>query len=110
MSNSRARARGIGTSGVDRDSKNCGRGARHRATWRATGQTESFRMPLYEYICKDCGSRFEVMRRMSERNDAPDCEKCGSADTALALSATAFLGATVGGGNDCSTSAWTGGG
>jgi putative FmdB family regulatory protein len=68
-------------------------------------------MPLYEYICKDCGNRFEVMRRMSERNDAPDCEKCGSEETALALSATAFLGASAGGGgNACSTSAWTGGG
>jgi putative FmdB family regulatory protein len=68
-------------------------------------------MPLYEYICKNCGKRFEVMRRMSERNDAPDCKDCGSEDTALALSASAFLGVSSGGaGAACSTSSWTGGG
>lgn len=68
-------------------------------------------MPLYEYVCQDCGGRVEVMRRMSERSDAPGCEKCGSGNTALALSASAFLGGTGGGGGGaCSTSAWTGGG
>lgn len=65
-------------------------------------------MPLYEYVCADCGSRVEVIRRMSERNKGPDCVKCGSPETVLALSASAFIGA--GGGNSCSTSAWTGGG
>ena len=68
-------------------------------------------MPLYEYICKNCGNRIERMRRMSERADAPDCDQCGSEDTTLALSASAFLGANSGGGgNACSTSTWTGGG
>jgi len=66
-------------------------------------------MPLYEYICRNCGNRVEVMRRMSERTDAPACQKCGE-ETTLALSASAFLGAGTGGGNACSTSTWTGGG
>lgn len=67
-------------------------------------------MPLYEYECRDCGKRFEVIRRMSERSDAPACEDCGSEETALALSTTAFLGGTGGGANACSTQSWTGGG
>jgi putative FmdB family regulatory protein len=69
-------------------------------------------MPLYEYRCEDCGHRFEAMRRMSERADAPGCPECGSAATVLALSASAFLGGGGGGGGGgaCSTNAWTGGG
>jgi putative FmdB family regulatory protein len=67
-------------------------------------------MPLYEYVCQDCGARVERMRRMSERTDAPRCEDCGSENTALALSASSFLGGAGGGGGACSTSAWTGGG
>ena len=68
-------------------------------------------MPLYEYTCKDCGNRFEVIRRMSERTDPPECKVCGSEETALAMSTSAFLGANAGGGGGaCSTSTWTGGG
>jgi putative FmdB family regulatory protein len=68
-------------------------------------------MPVYEYLCRECGGRSEAMRRMSERADAPPCARCGSEQTELALSAPAFLGGCGGGGSDaCSTSAWTGGG
>lgn len=68
-------------------------------------------MPLYEYLCRDCGGRVEAMRRMSERENAPRCESCGSERTELAMSATSFLGGSgSGAGGACSTSAWTGGG
>lgn len=68
-------------------------------------------MPLYEYSCPDCGTRFEAMRRMSQRNEAPPCKECGSEKTKLALSSSAFLGGSGGGsGGACSTQAWTGGG
>lgn len=68
-------------------------------------------MPLYEYQCRDCGSRVEAMRRMSERENAPACASCGSERTGLAMSATSFLGGSGGAsGGACSTSAWTGGG
>ena len=35
-------------------------------------------MPLYEYQCRQCGHRFEVIQKFS---DAPlsQCEKCGGA-------------------------------
>lgn len=67
-------------------------------------------MPLYEYSCQDCGHRYEAIRRMSERADAPECPKCASRQTALALSAPAFLGGSSGGASACSTGTWTGGG
>lgn len=45
-------------------------------------------MPLYEYLCDDCGHRFEVIRKFS---DAPldKCPKCGGAVRKL-QSAPAF--------------------
>jgi putative FmdB family regulatory protein len=69
-------------------------------------------MPLYEYLCQGCGRRFEAMRRMSERANGPACPSCGREESALAMSATAFVGGSHGGGagGACSTGAWTGGG
>ncbi|MBE5809067.1 MAG: zinc ribbon domain-containing protein [Clostridiales bacterium] len=34
-------------------------------------------MPLYDYKCPKCGHRFEVLKTISERENAV-CEKCGS--------------------------------
>lgn len=34
-------------------------------------------MPIYEYRCEDCGTKFEkLVRRASERSDV-DCPSCG---------------------------------
>jgi|YelNatPaOPRAMG01_1025707.scaffolds.fasta_scaffold26639_2 putative FmdB family regulatory protein len=35
-------------------------------------------MPTYEYRCADCGERFEITCRMSEREQLAVCPKCGS--------------------------------
>ncbi|NJD10942.1 MAG: zinc ribbon domain-containing protein [Gemmatimonadetes bacterium] len=68
-------------------------------------------MPVYEYQCRSCGRRFEALRRMSERTQAPRCPKCGAEETELAFSAPAFLGGSSGGSSgSCGTSTWTGGG
>lgn len=45
-------------------------------------------MPLYEYACRTCGTRFERMRKLSERLNGPGCPACGQ-PTALAMSAPA---------------------
>lgn len=34
-------------------------------------------MPLYEYRCRDCGHRFEILRRMGEGADGLLCPRCG---------------------------------
>ncbi len=54
-------------------------------------------MPLYEYHCRACGKRFDEMRRMAERLNAPPCPTCGSEQTELAISAPAVFGGSGGG-------------
>ena len=34
-------------------------------------------MPLYEYICRECGHAFEVLQRMGARGDELRCPACG---------------------------------
>lgn len=66
-------------------------------------------MPTYDYKCRDCGRRFDAMRRMSERANAPSCPECGSPQTELALSAPFVAGGGSGGGGS-SCNSYTGGG
>jgi len=49
-------------------------------------------MPLYEYACRDCGGRFERMRKTAERLSAPACPTCASSETMLVMSVTARVG------------------
>ncbi len=65
-------------------------------------------MPTYVYHCRDCDSRFDAMRRMSERANAPTCPHCGSEHTELALSAPFVAAGSGGGGGSCNS--FTGGG
>jgi len=33
-------------------------------------------MPIYEYVCADCDSKFEQMRPLSQSGQGADCPKC----------------------------------
>jgi putative FmdB family regulatory protein len=35
-------------------------------------------MPLYEYRCRECDIRFEVLQRLSEGSEGLTCPKCGA--------------------------------
>lgn len=48
-------------------------------------------MPVYEYYCAGCASRFEALRPMSQANTAIACPRCGAADTQKVLSAFAAI-------------------
>jgi putative FmdB family regulatory protein len=48
-------------------------------------------MPLYEYLCKECGEEFEKMVRFSEANNSPACPSCQSQDTHKKISTFASL-------------------
>jgi putative FmdB family regulatory protein len=50
-----------------------------------SGQKES-RMPVYEYACKDCGTRFESLRSMREADSPIACQHCASLNTTRKLS------------------------
>ena len=43
-------------------------------------------MPVYEYFCADCETKFEALRPMSKINDPIQCKNCESMHTARALS------------------------
>lgn len=35
-------------------------------------------MPLYEYVCPDCGLRFELLRPLRQASEAAPCPTCQS--------------------------------
>ena len=49
-------------------------------------------MPVYEYFCSDCHTKFDTLRSMSRADEAIACETCGSPHTARVLSMFAFKG------------------
>ncbi|TYP56663.1 FmdB family zinc ribbon protein [Thermosediminibacter litoriperuensis] len=44
-------------------------------------------MPVYEYKCEDCGHRFEVLRKLQERDEPIECPGCRSGNTRREVSA-----------------------
>ena len=61
-------------------------------------------MPLYEYRCRDCGERFEVLQRLGERGDDLRCPSCGQPAPERQLSTFASTGASrAGAGAGCGT-------
>jgi putative FmdB family regulatory protein len=55
-------------------------------------------MPLFEYTCKKCATRFEHLARSGE-TAAPKCPKCGHPKTERELSR--FSASVRGGGDSC---------
>ncbi len=33
-------------------------------------------MPIYEYVCPDCDSKFELLRPVSQANEGASCPQC----------------------------------
>ncbi|MDZ4769940.1 MAG: zinc ribbon domain-containing protein [Chloroflexota bacterium] len=61
-------------------------------------------MPLYDYDCDECGTRFEQRRSYAQADDLAPCPDCGSLLTERALSVAAYLrGAPAPSGNTPST-------
>lgn len=58
-------------------------------------------MPIYEYTCTDCGTRFETIRSMREADAPIECTRCKSLHTARQISlfcAQSSSGTIAGGG------------
>jgi len=49
-------------------------------------------MPLYEYSCKACGTRFEILQRMGSSAQGLACPRCGSPEVAKQFSTFASAG------------------
>jgi putative FmdB family regulatory protein len=48
-------------------------------------------MPIYEYNCRKCDSKFEKLVKNAAAADDMSCPNCGSKDTARALSVFAAV-------------------
>lgn len=65
-------------------------------------------MPAYDYVCQDCGERFDVRMSIAaySAGGAPPCEACGSRRVERAFTAVTVLtgGRSSGGGAGCAPS------
>jgi len=43
-------------------------------------------MPIYEYYCTDCQTKFDALRSMARADEAIACAECGGRHTARVLS------------------------
>ena len=43
-------------------------------------------MPIYEYQCEDCGSKFEKLVRRTSESNSQECPSCGKNHLAMELS------------------------
>jgi putative FmdB family regulatory protein len=43
-------------------------------------------MPIYEYLCGECGNRFEILRSISEADSPILCKICQSSKTSRTVS------------------------
>lgn len=55
-------------------------------------------MPIYEYICQDCGKEFETIVSSSAARDKVSCKYCNSTKTKKTISATCFMAGSAAGG------------
>lgn len=49
-------------------------------------------MPIFEYHCNACETKFEVLQRTNEVNKSLKCPECGQQDTKKRFSAFAAMG------------------
>jgi len=52
-------------------------------------------MPIFEYTCRQCGKEFERVV-FSGDEKAVSCPQCNSQDTKKNMSATSFMGRSIG--------------
>ena len=59
-------------------------------------------MPIYEFECSECGSRFEKLRGISAGTDGVDCPDCGNGNVKRLMSMFSSRSAgSDGGGSSC---------
>ncbi|MGC8765870.1 MAG: FmdB family zinc ribbon protein [Brevinematia bacterium] len=56
-------------------------------------------MPAYEYVCTECGNKFEVFATLTEKEKGlkPECPKCGSIKTVRFFGGLNFIKTSGGG-------------
>ena len=65
-------------------------------------------MPIYEYCCKSCDNRFDLLRPFSRADEAANCPKCEKEAERQVSTFASFskdaggVSVPVGGGSSCS--------
>ncbi len=54
-------------------------------------------MPIYEYRCADCETKFEALRSMGQADDPIACPRCGGTNTSRTISLFAAVSKGKGG-------------
>lgn len=65
-------------------------------------------MPLYEYRCADCETRFDALRSMADADTPIACPQCGSENTGRLISLFSAVGSggvIAGAGSSCGSCA-----
>jgi putative FmdB family regulatory protein len=65
---------------------------------------EEIWMPIYEYTCKKCANKFELLRRFSDTAEVT-CPKCGSIEVERKVSAFTCGSSGAGSRSGCSPKA-----
>ena len=52
-------------------------------------------MPIYEYQCMNCGNKFELLRRLSDKDNEIKCPKCNKTGVKRALSTFATASSSI---------------
>jgi putative FmdB family regulatory protein len=62
-------------------------------------------MPLYSFICNDCGAQFELLVGMTRGEEEKVCKKCGSTKISRQMSSFSLgKSSGTGGNSSCTTS------
>jgi len=72
-------------------------------------------MPIYEYVCPDCTTKFELLRSFSQADEAAVCPRCGqsaartvSACAVFSKDDSGLVTSVAGAGNACGGCSFTG--
>jgi putative FmdB family regulatory protein len=57
-------------------------------------------MPIFEYLCQECGKRFEALMLSAASSKKPECPKCHSKKLKQEISRFAVAGASAKSGGD----------
>lgn len=55
-------------------------------------------MPMYEYRCRECGEKYEQLRRMQDADIDLECPECGATNIERLVSGFAMSGNCAPGG------------
>ena len=60
-------------------------------------------MPLFSYICKECGEKFDLLMGMTSEKTELKCKKCGSENIEKTFGSFSVGGPSQSSGSSCPT-------